>query len=353
MPDWTKSMSQTYEYYLVDPVSWLDESKIDCILPGTAINRDSSLETLGSASIPTIERLDECYVRIYLVTIQNGITERTPLGTFLVQTPEESFDGKVSSITLDGYTPLIELKEKLMPIGYSLSKGENVMDSAYLIAKSNMRAPVISASSNDKLTAAFVASTDDTCLSYERDLCANSKFELGLDSLSRLIYKPVRSIAALNPVWTYNDDNSSILEPDVEFTRDLYGIPNVVEVVCSTTKTTYYARAVNNKRSSPISTINRGREVVYRETSPSLIGTPTKAEVDEYAEQLLESLSNVELSVSYTHGYCPVKLGDCVMLNYQRAGLTGIKAKVVSQTITCESGCSVSEKAVFTQNMWR
>ena len=84
-----------------------------------------------------------------------------------------------------------------------------------------------------------------------------------------------------------------------------------------------------------------------------MIGNPTKAEVDEYAEQLLESLSNVELSVSYTHGYCPVKLGDCVMLNYQRAGLTGIKARVVSQTITCESGCSVSEKAVFTQNMWR
>lgn len=353
MPDWTKSMTQTYEYYVVDPVSWTDMSKLDCILPGTTIVRDSSLDTLGSATITTTEVLDECYVRVYLVTIQNGKKEKFSLGTFLIQTPDTSFDGKVSSITLDGYTPLIELKENFPPIGYALNKGENVMENAYLIAKSNMRGPVISAECNDKLTAPFVAETDDTWLSFEKALCANSKYELGLDSLSRVIYKPRRNISALNPKWTYNDDNSSILEPNVELERDLFGIPNVVEVVCSTAKTTYYAQAVNNNRNSPISTVSRGRKITYRETSPSLIGTPTKDEVKEYAEQLLESLSNVEFSITYTHGYCPVGLGDCIMLNYERANLTGIKAKVVSQTITCESGCSVSEKAVFTQNMWR
>ena len=56
---------------------------------------------------------------------------------------------------------------------------------------------------------------------------------------------------------------------------------------------------------------------------------------------------------SYTHAYCPVRVGDCVRLNYSRAGLENVKAKVISQSITCESGCPVSEKAVFTTNLWR
>jgi hypothetical protein len=34
-------------------------------------------------------------------------------------------------------------------------------------------------------------------------------------------------------------------------------------------------------------------------------------------------------------------------------GLTGIKAKVVSQNIKCTPGCPVSEKAVFTNKLWR
>ena len=68
---------------------------------------------------------------------------------------------------------------------------------------------------------------------------------------------------------------------------------------------------------------------------------------------MLEELSSVEYELSYTHGYCPVRIGDCVRLNYEKAGLKNIKAKVVSQNITCESGCKVTEKAVFTNKLWR
>ena len=76
-------------------------------------------------------------------------------------------------------------------------------------------------------------------------------------------------------------------------------------------------------------------------------------EAKEYAEQLLRELSTVEYSVTYSHGYCPTRLGDCVRLNYSRAGINGVKAKVVSQSIKCEPGCPVTEKAVFTTKLWR
>ena len=83
-------MQQTYEYYVVDPGTWRDISMLNNVMSCT-ISRDSDIETLGSATIDISDPISECYIRIYLVTIQNGIRERHPLGTFLVQTPTTSF----------------------------------------------------------------------------------------------------------------------------------------------------------------------------------------------------------------------------------------------------------------------
>lgn len=71
MPDWTKSMQQTYEYYTVDPGTWKDVTKIETVT-SCGIDRDSSVVTQGSASFDIGESLGECYIRVYLVTIQNG-----------------------------------------------------------------------------------------------------------------------------------------------------------------------------------------------------------------------------------------------------------------------------------------
>ena len=70
MIDWLASMQQSFEYYTVDPITWKDVKRLDCV-KSSSINRDDSVETLGSASIDVTEFLDECYVRVYLVANQN------------------------------------------------------------------------------------------------------------------------------------------------------------------------------------------------------------------------------------------------------------------------------------------
>ena len=85
-------MSQTFEFYIVDPISWKDTTPLNQI-KSCSISRDEETQTLGSATIDTTEVLDECYVRVYLVVGQNGSTEKVALGTFLVQTPSVSHDG--------------------------------------------------------------------------------------------------------------------------------------------------------------------------------------------------------------------------------------------------------------------
>ena len=114
----------------------------------------------------------------------------------------------------------------------------------------------------------------------------------------------------------------------------------------------FYSRVVNDDENSPISTVNRGREIIHRVSDPDILGNPTQMMIDEYANNLLRELSTLEYTISYTHGYCPVRVGDCVRLDYSNAGLKGIKARVISQSIKCEPGCPVSEKAIFTNKLW-
>ena len=352
MPDWTKTMQQTFEYYIVDPGTWRDTRKITTVI-SSSITRDSTLETLGSASITIAESIGECYIRIYLITIQNGIREKHSLGTFLVQSPSYSFDGKIKNVTLDAYTPLLELKENPTPLGYSVLKDENILDTAYRIVREQVRAPVIKPQKDEVLNTNFVANLNDTWITFVRDLVANADHSLALDDMGRIFFSPNQDTMSLQPIWTFDDSNSSILYPELSVDRDLYGIPNVVEVIYSNGTEYYYGKAVNDDPSSPISTVNRGRQITHRESNPSLLGNPSQDRVQEYAENLLKEMSSLEYTVTYTHGYCPVRIGDCVRLNYTRAGLKGIKAKVISQNINCESGCPVTEKAVFTTELWR
>lgn len=352
MADWLSTMQQTFEYYIVSPKTWKDTKRIDNVISST-IDMDLNAQTLGSASISIGESLGECYIRIYLITIQNGIREKHPLGTFLIQTPSYGFNGKMKNVTMDAYTPLLELKENHPPVGYAILKDQNIMDIAYQILREQVRAPVIKPENAETLFNDFIANMDDTWITFIYDLLGNAKYRLGLDELGRVLFLPEQSTASLQPVWTYNDDNSSILYPDIDIDHDLYGIPNVVEVIYTHSTGYYYGRATNNDSNSPISIKNRGREITHRVTNPSLLGNPTENYIQEYAERLLKEMSTLEYSITYTHGYCPVRIGDCVRLNYKRAGLNNVKAKVVSQSIKCQPGCPVTEKAVFTTELWR
>lgn len=351
MIDWTASMQQSFEYYMVNPITWKDEKKINFVKTST-INRDSTVETKGSSSFDITESINECYIRTYLKIVQDGKQYREPLATSLVQTPSSKFDGMVRTITVDGYTPLLELKENQPPLGYSIAKNENIMAMAHRLAQEQSRAPVIETSCTETLYNDFVANTDDTWITYLGDLIANAKYEFGVDEMGRILFLPIQETASLQPIWEYSDGNSSIIQPSINLDHDIYGIPNVVEVLYSNGNGYYYAKAVNDDENSPISTVNRGRTITHRIKDPDLNGYATQRQIDEYAERVLRELSSLEYTVTYTHGYCPVRIGDCVRLNYEKANLKNIKAKVVSQSIKCETGCLVTEKAVFTVKLW-
>lgn len=351
MPDWTQSMKQSFEFYEVDPSTWKDIRKLD-YMTSCSINRDLDKDTLGSASIECTSIPEECYVRTYLITIQNEIKETFPLGTHLIQTPSKSFDGKTSNISVDAYTPLIELKEDMPDYGYTILAGENIMDRVCDLTEEHLRAPVVRTKNIKKLYSNFVANTNDKWLSFNVDLMANVDYRYDLDEYGRVLFSPKQDSTTLQPVWIYDDNNSSILYPSISYKRDLYGIPNVVEVIYTSASEFRVITVKNEDPGSPTSIQNRGRVIKYRETNPSIGGYPSEGILQQYAQQVLESMSTVEVTLSYKHGYCPVRIGDCVLLNYKRAGIINTKAQVISQDIECKTGCTVSETAVFKQKLY-
>ena len=351
MIDWRKSMSQTFEFYEVDPKSWKDKRRLKQITE-CSIKRDGDAETLGSASIKSTESLGECYFRAYMIAIQNGVTYKIPLGTFLAQTSNISFNGKYGSIPIDAYTPLIEMKDNQPPTGYTVMKDTNIMLTGAKLCDDYARAPVVTPKDDTILHADFTANTDETWLAYTKALIEIAKYHLDVNEMGEILFAPEQETASLQPVFTYDDSNSSILYPDIEDEHDLYGIPNVVEVIYSKDNTYKYARAVNDNPDSITSTVNRGREILYRVSDPN-IGDPTEKQLQEYANKVLKEKSSVEHTITYSHGYTSVRVGDCVRLNYARAGINNIKAKVTSQSFDCKPGCKVSETAVYTIDLWR
>lgn len=358
MVDWLRSMVRTYEFYEVDPGTWKDKRPIRSIT-SAKISRDLQSATLETASLNATEMFTECYVRIYLITVQDNITERHSLGTFLIQSPSKSFNGKVSNITIDAYSPLIELNDVQPPLGFTVMKEQNIMDNAYSLTRENLRAPVIKVNNvEDTMPTDFTAESDEKWLEYISALMSIAKYGYALDDYSRVLFVPTRELTSIQPVWTYDDDNSSILYPDVSEDFDLFGVPNMVEVIytgqgADGNTLILKSTAVNDNPDSPVSTVARGRPVLHRETNPSISGIPDQAYLDMYANNLLMSLSSIERKIVYSHGYCPVRYGDCVRLNYSRAGLKDIKAKVINQEIECTSGGKVTETAVYATNLWK
>ena len=85
------------------------------------------------------------------------------------------------------------------------------MSIAYRLCREHMRAPVVETICSEKLYYDFVADINEKWISFISDLIANAKYKFDLDEMGRVLFQPKQYIFSLQPVWTYNDGNISIL----------------------------------------------------------------------------------------------------------------------------------------------
>lgn len=371
--DWTRSMQQTFEYYTVDPRTWYDEERLYQVTSSNHV-MDLTSDMRGNATLNTTELIPESYIRTYMKCKQDGIEQRICLGTYLYMTSTDKFDGVKHEYTMTGYTPLVELQESLPPIGYFIygrvKKGDTapyITDEIKQIILNNTRCELeMNVTIPKPLLNNYVANTDSNWLTVVNELLSaanDAKYMLTVDEWGTLQLKNSPSVNSMQPKYVYDDSNSSILLPEIDTSDDLFSIPNQVELIFTGSKdyAAYRTVVTNDDESSPTSTVNRGRIISKRYTI-SNVSIPTglsptdesiRQLVDSQAAILLESLSTVQKTISYSHGYCGTKVGDCVLINYERAGLINVKAVITSQKIDCKPGCQVDETATYTKSYYK
>ena len=344
--DWTRGYRVSYEYWEVDPATFRNRRRL-LHVESCEITRDASDETLGSASMVLSDMLPaEAWVRAYLLATQDGATERVCLGTFLALVSKADMDGRSLSYPVTLHTPLKELADDGPPDGYPVRKGANAIAAAdMLLGRFHAQ---VAGSAELREMGSLAVSLHDSWLSMASKVLAAVGMELALDEWGTIGFSPVRDAAALQPVWTFRDDEFSIMAAEARMECNWDEVPNTLHVVLAGAHGTVVKTIVNDSPDSPVSTVSRGRTVSATEENPEGV---TEATAEAWGRRRLKELSCAERRLAISHGYCPVRLGDCVRVVRSREGID-VKGKVVRQSIRCETALAVQAEIAYTEEVW-
>jgi hypothetical protein len=331
MVDWNKGYSASFYACPIDRRSWRDIGTID-ITEGS-IKRESTGQR-QSADITCVgyHVNVEQWIRIYMDVRQGGSSAHVALFTGLATSPSDDIQGTWTKNTLECYSVLKPLSDVLLQTGWYVGRGRNSGDLlGELLAVSP--APVTIRSGSPNLPAAIVAEDGESNLSMVEKVLDTIDWMMRIkgDGTITVMPKPTAPSAVFDPI------DHDCVEPQIKITQDWYSCPNVYMAVSG--DSTGIAR--DDSRSSPLSTISRGREVWKRETGVILAGGES---VREYAIRKLSEAQTVQQGASYDRRYHPdVYPGDLVEMRYPAQDLFGLY-RVQSQSIEIGHCARTSEQ---------
>lgn len=348
--DWTRSMRQAFSFCEVDPVTWADARALEEV-SSLVVTNDTEKETLESGTIEVDAAgwlCSERIVRAYLEAEQGGEAEHVCVATLSFQGERSESDVGRRRSSADGYGMLQDMAQDSPPFGWCCS-GDPCDAVAQIVAMS-CRAPFVGVSGLPELDAPVWAKDGDSWLSLANAVAARVGHKVSTDAWGRVRLVPTRPMASLGPSWTYGRE-SCIVAPHVVDETDLFGIPNWCEVTVSDGSSTVVGHAENSDHASPTSIVRRGHRIPIRITNPEgLAPGCTQAEADAFAARALSDASVVTRTWSYTHAWCPVSVGNAVMIDLDFG--SPVVARVTSQDVTLKVGVEVAEVAVSTERTW-
>ena len=330
--NWSKGFTSSYYVRKVDPGSWRALERYE-ITGGQIKHADTDLRESADIECRNYS-LGEAWIRIYLDVKQAGSSDHIALFTGLASSPEDEIDGMRISQDVQLYSVLKPCDDVLLERGWYAPAGTNgAMEVARLLSVTP--APVMAEGSSPALKSAIIAEDGETRLSMADKILDAIGWRL------RITGDGTVTICAMSDeaVASFDATRNDALEPKIKRSYDWFDCPNVFRAIDDD----MMAVARDESAESPLSTVNRGREIWQEETSCTL---NTGESLAEYALRRLKELQQVGVSLSYDRRYHPeVMVSDVINLNYPVQSITG-KHRVVSQTIELGHGARVSEEVV-------
>lgn len=333
MIDWSKGFSARYYISVLDRITWRDLHRLE-ITGGTIKREDTDLRESADIDCTHYSETTEQIIRVWLDAKQEGNSSHIPLFTGLATSPGKNINGHLVTNTVECYSVLKIAQDMLLQRGWYAPKGINSGD---LIRDLLSVIPVrISISENSPgLKSAIIAEDGENRLSMTDKILDLMEWRMSLDGYGNIYIHPYDK----NPVSTYDSLNNDVLEPTLSIEYDWYDCPNVFRAVLDDS----YAIARDDDPNSPLSTVNRGREVWYEDSSAYLQENETLA---EYAERMLRLAQQTATKISYDKRFDPsVYVSDVVRLSYPAQQISG-DFLVTSQTIALGYNAKTSEEVV-------
>lgn len=335
--DWSQSYTATWRVFRVNRLTWADGEMLTNI-DNVSISRTADGSLLESGSMELTGEFQTDYYRIVMIAEQGGEIERVEVATLLFEVNGGAVNYGTVAGKVDGHSVLYPAETTAVVTGEYAPSGVDGVIYARNLLQSAINVPVETEGSfvlNDHIVHELGSSIIEAVWSV---LDAGG-YVLQIDGHGTVHIRPKPT----EPALIVDSTSMSIMSNGIDFDSDMSGIPNRYIVMDDG----IILSAVNSDQNSPVSTVSRGYNVDVIDKSPTLVNSETYA---EYANRKLHELSYLKDTRSYTREYAPNVFPYSVI----RASINGLFGdyRVESQSITCDNGIEINEKASMETNLW-
>lgn len=207
----------------------------------------------------------------------------------------------------------------------TISAGTAAVAEAERIARA-LSLRVSAAPSSYKLGKARTFDADATWLAIVNWLLGVAGFSSAYtDAWGTVQMQPYVEPTERTPAWMFRDDEASFFKPGVRSSDNRADTPNVVRLWYEDDRRGLFAEARNDDPRSQSSTVARGREKLLCETVDELAGDTTATMLASLISEAGKRLRDNSTRIEYVDVPClfaPVRINDCVELDYTAAGLS-------------------------------
>lgn len=335
--DWGRSYSSTWRVFRVNRDTWADAEEVGNV-DAVSVERTVG-DLLESGSMTVTDSFEPDYYRVVLTAEQDGELERVEVCTLLYDIASGVTNYGTTTNDATGYSVLYPASTAAMLGGSYAPAGANGAEYVAELLGRTINAPVV-VEGGFTLNDYVVHELGATVLECAWAVLQAGNFTMQIDGGGRVHVLPMPTEAELN----LGAVNAKLVVPGIEYELDNSGVPNRYTAILGRVQAT----AVNDLPSSAVSTVSRGYAVDVVDTEP----IPTNGEtLEAYAARKLHELSTVRDSRTYTREFAPgVNVYDLV-----DAALEGMEGtmRIQSQSLTCNYGITVTEKAVKETDLWQ
>lgn len=337
MIDYGRSYSAKWRVFRVNPDTWADGELIKQV-DTVSVSRDVTSVLLESGTMEVTGELEQAYYRIVMTAEQDSGAERVDVATLLFNVDDGNLNHGTSKSKADGLSVLYPASTTSITTGEYAPAGVDGAQYVGDLLEQAINAPV-EVEGSFKLNDHIVHELGSSVIEAVWAVLDAGRFVLQIDGRGVVHVRPRPE----EPSLVISDESVQLMSYGVDYSTNEAEIPNRYIVISDNMLTV----ASNDDPTSRVSTVSRGYFVDLVDTSPTPVNGET---MNKYATERLKDASILKDTRSFIREYAP----NVYPFSIVKSSIPEMKGdfRVESQSITCNAGITVNEKASMEIKLW-